>query len=203
MKTRAFSELLTARPDFYAMVAWLRPHSHILDLGCGNGELLAALHTELNVRGYGIEISDEKVLACLHRGVNVIQQNLEQGLALFEDQSFDFVILSQTLQTIHRTEYLLREIVRVGKECIISFPNFARWSHRLTVLCGRMPVSPSLPYEWYETPNVRTLTIADFEALASRLGLVILDRVVLNKGYTVQYLPNLFGDLAVYRIQRI
>ena len=149
-----------------------------------------------------MELADDKVLACAQKGLNVIQQNLESGLALFEDKSFDTVILSQTLQTIHQTARILSEIARVGKECVVSFPNFGHWSHRLAVLQGRMPVSKSLPYQWYDTPNVRVLTIDDFESLAPEVGLRLLDRVVLHEGEPVSFLPNLRGSLAIYRARQ-
>ena len=148
-----------------------------------------------------IVVSDLSVLACVEKGLDVIQQDLESGLALFENQSFDMVVLSQTLQTIHETETILNEIVRVGKESIISFPNFAHWSHRIDIFCGRMPVSKSLPFDWYNTPNVRVLTIADFEALASKIGIQIIDRVVLHEGKRVNFAANLFGSLAIYRVK--
>ncbi|MFM8154312.1 MAG: methionine biosynthesis protein MetW, partial [Polynucleobacter victoriensis] len=151
---------------------------------------------------YGVELADDKVLACAQKGLNIVQQHLEGGLALFEDNSFDTVILSQTLQTIHQTARILSEIARVGNECIVSFPNFGHWSHRASVALGRMPVSKSLPYQWYDTPNVRVLTIADFEALAPAVGLQLLDRVVLHDGQAVQFLPNLRGSLAIYRARR-
>jgi methionine biosynthesis protein MetW len=138
----------------------------------------------------------------VQKGLNVIQQNLEGGLALFEDGSFDTVVLSQTLQTIHETEKILREVVRVGKESIVSFPNFGHWSHRLAVSFGRMPVSKSLPYQWYNTPNVRILTVTDFEKLASSLGLKILDQCILHEGRQVTLMPNLFGSLALFRVRR-
>ncbi len=203
--TRAshFSTIPPLRHDFHAIARWVNPASSVLDLGCGSGELLAYLQAERRIYGYGIEIRDENVLACVQKGVDVIQKNLEDGLALFEDQSFDSVILSQTLQTIHRTEYLLREIVRVGKEGIVSFPNFGYWTHRLSVLRGRMPVSKSLPYQWYNTPNVRVLTIDDFEILAQEVGLRILDRIILTQGRPINWLPNLLGNLAVYRVCRV
>ena len=193
---------LATRADFRAIARWVEPRSTVLDLGCGDGSLLALLGEELEVRGYGIEINDAGVLACVKQGVNVIQQNLEDGLRLFEDDSFDFAILSQTLQTIHQTAAILRETVRVGKECIVSFPNFGYWPHRLSVLKGTMPVSKSLPYQWHNTPNVRVLTIKDFEALAPEVGIEILDRVVLHDGRTVRYGKNWRGSLAVYRVKR-
>lgn len=193
---------LATRADFRAIARWVEPRSTVLDLGCGDGSLLALLGEELDVRGYGIEINDAGVLACVKQGVNVIQQNLEDGLRLFEDDSFDFAILSQTLQTIHQTAAILRETVRVGKECIVSFPNFGYWPHRLSVLNGRMPVSKSLPYLWHNTPNVRVLTIKDFEALAPEVGIEILDRVVLHDGRTVRWGANWRGSLAVYRVKR-
>jgi len=193
---------LATRADFRAIARWVEPRSTVLDLGCGDGTLLALLGEELDVRGYGIEINDAGVLACAKHGVNVIQQNLEDGLRLFEDASFDFAILSQTLQTIHQTAAILRETVRVGKECIVSFPNFGYWPHRLSVLRGRMPVSRSLPYQWHNTPNVRVLTIEDFEALAPEVGIEILDRVVLHEGRTVRWGRNWRGSLAVYRVKR-
>lgn len=189
------------RPDFQAIANWVAPNSTLLDLGCSDGSFLEYIRAEKNAHTYGVEISDPSVLACVEKGLNVIQQDLEGGLALFKDKSFDTVVLSQTLQTIHETESILSEVVRVGKECVVSFPNFAHWSHRLAVLCGRMPVSKSLPYDWYNTPNVRVLTIADFEALASELGIDILDRVVLHEGKIVNWGVNMFGSLAIYRVR--
>ena len=188
------------RADFSAIADWIKPHSSVLDVGCGDGEFLEFIQAVKKVKTYGVEISDQSVLACVSRGLNVIQQDLEGGLALFEDKSFDTVVLSQTLQTIHQTEKILQEIARVGKECVVSFPNFAHWSHRLDVLMGRMPVSKSLPYHWYDTPNVRVLTIADFELLANQIGLQIIDRVVLDGGNRVNWCSNLFGSLAIYRV---
>jgi methionine biosynthesis protein MetW len=189
------------RADFSAISDWIQPHSSVLDVGCGDGEFLEFIQAVKHVKTYGVEISDQSVLACVSRGLNVIQQDLEGGLALFEDKSFDTVVLSQTLQTIHQTEKILHEVARVGKECVISFPNFAHWSHRIDILLGRMPVSKSLPFDWYNTPNVRVLTIADFEALASKIGLKILDRVILHEGKEISWGANLFGSLAIYRVQ--
>jgi len=189
------------RADFSAIANWVQPNTSLLDLGCGDGDFLEFIRAQKNVRTYGVEISDLSVLACVEKGLDVIQQDLESGLALFENQSFDMVVLSQTLQTIHETESILNEIVRVGKECVISFPNFAHWSHRIDILLGRMPISKSLPFDWYNTPNVRVLTIADFEALASKIGLKILDRVILHEGKEISWGANLFGSLAIYRVQ--
>ena len=189
------------RADFAAIANWVAPQSQVLDLGCGDGSFLAFLQTQKPVHAYGVEIDDQRVLACVQKGLNVIQQDLEGGLALFEDKSFDTVVLSQTVQTIHQTEKILSEIVRVGKECVISFPNFGHWSHRLAVVKGHMPVSKSLPYAWFDTPNVRVLTIADFEGLAHRLRLDILDRVVLQEGRPITWAANLLGSLAIYRIR--
>lgn len=191
----------TVRADFSAIAQWVKPGSSLLDLGCGDGEFLKYIRAQKAVLTYGVEISDLSVLACVEKGLDVIQQDLESGLALFEDQSFDMVVLSQTLQTIHETESILQEIVRVGRECIISFPNFAHWSHRIDILRGRMPVSKSLPFDWYNTPNVRVLTIADFEALASQIGIKIIDRVVLHEGQEVKWAVNIFGSLAIYRLK--
>jgi len=189
------------RTDFDAIANWVESNSTLLDLGCGDGSFLEFIRTKRQAKTYGVEITDSAVLACVQKGLNVIQQDLEGGLALFEDQSFDTVVLSQTLQTIHQTERILREVVRVGKQCVVSFPNFGHWSHRVAVALGRMPVSRSLPYEWFNTPNVRVLTIADFEALAYKLGIEIVGRVVLHEGKTVQLAPNLLGSLAIYRVR--
>jgi methionine biosynthesis protein MetW len=193
---------LSLRSDFRAIARWVEPSSSVLDLGCGDGSLLSLLAEELDVTGYGIEINDAGVLACAQKGVNVIQQNLEDGLRLFENDSFDFAILSQTLQTIHQTAAILRETVRVGRECIVSFPNFGYWRHRLDVLQGRMPVSKTLPFQWHNTPNVRVLTIQDFEALAPEVGIEILDRAVLHEGRSIRWGANWRGSLAVYRVKR-
>jgi methionine biosynthesis protein MetW len=201
--TTQFAENLSSRPDFRAIARWVEPGASVLDLGCADGSLLALLEEELDIRGYGIEINDAGVLACAQKGVNVIQQNLEDGLRLFDDGSFDFAVLSQTLQTIHHTAAILRETVRVARQCIVSFPNFGYWPHRLDVLKGRMPVSKALPYQWHNTPNVRVLTIDDFEALASEVGVRILERVVMVNGQPIRWGANWRGSLAVYRVEKI
>ena len=192
---------LNMRADFAAIAHWIAPHSQVLDLGCGDGSFLEFLQKQKPVHAYGLEIDDAGVLSCVQKDLNVIQQDLEGGLALFEDDSFDTVVLSQTLQTIHQTEKILREVVRVGKESIVSFPNFGHWSHRLAVGLGRMPVSKSLPYQWYNTPNVRVLTVEDFEKLASSLGLKVIDQCILHDSKQVTLMPNFFGSLALFRVR--
>jgi methionine biosynthesis protein MetW len=187
------------RPDLDAIVRWVPQGARVLDLGCGDGALLRALWQQRQAPGYGVEIDDEKVLACVANDVNVLQVDLESGLSLFADASFDCVILSLTLQAVHRTEGVLREMLRVGREAIVSFPNFGHWSARLQVAMGRMPVSRTLPYEWYETPNVHHCTVTDFEDLCRRLEIRIRERLVLHEGRPVSMMPNLLGSLAVYR----
>ena len=187
------------RADLDAIVRWVPQGARVLDLGCGDGALLRALWQQREAPGYGVEIDDGKVIACVANDVNVLQVDLESGLSLFADASFDCVILSLTLQAVHRTEAVLREMLRVGREAIVSFPNFGHWSARLQVMQGRMPVSASLPYEWYETPNVHHCTITDFEDLCRRLEIRIRERLVLHEGRPVSVMPNLLGSLAVYR----
>jgi methionine biosynthesis protein MetW len=173
----------------------------VLDLGCGDGSLLRFLRERRGATGYGIEIDDAKLLASVRNGVNVIQIDLESGLSGFESNSFDYVILSQTLQAVHRTEALIKEMLRVGREGVVSFPNFGFWRHRMQVLCGRMPVSRSLPYQWYNTPNVRLFTLGDFERFCAQHGIRRLERVVIDEGgERISVLPNLMGALAVYRL---
>jgi methionine biosynthesis protein MetW len=178
------------------------PGSRVLDLGCGNGELLAHLRDVRQCTGYGIEIADANVLACTQRGVNVIQLNLEEGLALFEDQSFDVVLQLDTLQHLRNTEKMLRETARVGRIGIVSFPNFAHWPNRLHVMGGRMPVTRVLPYQWYDTPNIRVGTYADFEVLARKDGLRILDSFGIQDGMAVRTWPNLRAGVAVFKFER-
>ena len=185
------------------LIAELVPHgSRVLDLGCGTGELLAHLRDHRRCSGYGIEIDDTNVLACTRRGVNVIQLNLEEGLALFADQSFDVVLQLETLQHLRNTERMLRETARVGRIGIVSFPNFAHWPNRLQVAAGRMPVTRVLPYQWYDTPNIRVGTFADFEVLARKEGLRILDAFGIQAGRAVRRWPNLRASVAVFRFER-
>src|SRR5262249_6287148 len=195
-------EPLAARADFATIAGWIAPGTRVLDLGCGDGSLLAHLHASRGATGYGIEIENEGVLACVANGVSVLQSDLESGLAGFDDQSFDSVILSQTLQAMRHTEEIVLEMLRVGREAIVTFPNFGHWSHRLQVLRGRMPVSKSLPYQWYDTPNVHLCTVADFDAFCSAHAFRVLERVVLTDGRRVRSWPNLLGSLAIYRFRR-
>ena len=178
------------------------PGSRVLDLGCGDGALLALLRDTRQCTGYGVELDDNKVLACVQRGVNVIQRNLEEGLSIFEDNSFDVVLQLNTLQHLRNTEAMLRETARVGRQGIVSFPNFAHWPHRFSVLRGRMPVTKTLPYQWYDTPNIRVGTLADFAELARKNQLDILDSFGLQDGEVVRWLPNLRAGTAVFKLQR-
>jgi len=175
--------------------------SRVLDLGCGDGALLDLLQREQGCSGYGIEIDDANVLACVRRGVNVIQLNLDEGLAMFEDNSFDVVLQIDTLQHLRNAEVMLRETARVGKSGVVAFPNFAHWPNRLAVLRGRMPVTRRLPYQWYDTPNIRVGTYKDFEVLAGKNKLRILDSFGLQDGRTVRLLPNARAGTAVFHFE--
>jgi methionine biosynthesis protein MetW len=193
---------MSERADLEVIAALVPPGSRVLDLGCGGGELLSHLQQHRGCSGYGIEIDDANVLACTQRGVNVIQLNLEEGLALFEDRSFDVVLQLETLQNLRNTEHMLRETARVGRIGIVSFPNFAHWPNRLRVLGGRMPVTKALPYEWYDTPNIRVGTFADFEVLARKTGLHVSASFGLHHGRVVRRRPNLLASVAVFRFER-
>ena len=190
------------RHDFQTIASWVKPGSKVLDLGCGDGNLLKFLQDTRQARGYGVELTDANILAGVKNGINIIQNDLESGLSVFESNSFDHVILSQTLQAMRHTEAILREMLRVGREGIVTFPNFGYWKNRLQVLRGKMPVSDDIPYQWYDTPNVHLCTMHDFEALCVKLGFHIRERVVMTAGAPVHILPNLAGSLAVYRFER-
>ncbi len=193
---------MSDRSDFAAIAAWIPKGASVLDLGCGDGSLLRYLQDTRAVRGYGVEISDRDIVSCIANGVNVIQNDLDAGLSDFEDGAFDFVILSQTLQATRHTEPLMQEMLRVGREGIVSFPNFGFWRSRLDVLLGNMPVSSELPYQWYNTPNVHLCTLNDFENFCRSYCISITARSVMTDGREVSMLPNLFGSTAVYRFQR-
>jgi len=190
-------------PHQLDVIAALVPQgARVLDLGCGTGQMLAHLQRTRACSGYGVEIDDANVHACVQRGIEVIQLNLEEGLALFEDQSFDVVLQLETLQHLRNTERMLQETARVGRIGIVSFPNFAHWPNRLRVATGRMPVTKALPYEWYDTPNIRVGTFADFEVLARKNGLRVTDAFGLHDGRVVRRWPNLLASVAVFRIER-
>ena len=195
------------RPDFAVIAGWVEPGHRVLDLGCGDGSLLRHLVETRGVRGVGVEIDDTNILAAIRNGIDVIQGNLEKGLDEFTDQSFDHVVLSRTLQTVRHTEGILHEMLRVGREAVVSFPNFAYWKNLRSVLDGRMPVSEDLPYQWYDSPNVRFFTLLDFEALCAQAGLIVRERSVLDEdGKPVDSNDsrdlNFLGSLAVYRLTR-
>jgi methionine biosynthesis protein MetW len=190
------------RYDFELISSWIPEGSRVLDLGCGDGVLLAGLAATKATKGYGIEIDAVNVLASVKNGVNVVQTDIESGLANFEDGSFDFVILSQTLQAMRNAESVINEMLRVGREGIVTFPNFGYWRHRLDILQGHMPVSKALPYSWYDTPNIHLCTVKDFEDLCEEVGAEILDERVIHGGRTITLLPNLLGSLGVFRFRR-
>lgn len=191
-----------SRPDFAAIAEWIQPGAKVLDLGCGDGSLLRYLQERRDIFGYGVEIDDDNVLGCFKNGINVIQNDLESGLSSFESASFDYVILSQTLQAMRHTEVIIEEMLRVGKEVIVSFPNFGYWKNRMQVVAGRMPVSETLPYHWFNTPNIHLCTLGDFESLCHQHNAHILERIVMNGDREAKVLPNLMGVLAFYRFER-
>jgi methionine biosynthesis protein MetW len=195
------NSVLQFRQDFAIISNWVSFGSKVLDLGCGDGELLQFLRLSLEVKGYGVEKDDTNWLACMENGSNVIQMDLEDGLSGFEDQSFDTVILSQTLQAMHNTEEIVQEMLRVGREVIVTFPNFGYWRNRLQITNGRMPVSKTLPYQWYDTPNVHLCTINDFDQFCKNHKISILERCVITNSQTVHFMPNLLGNLAMYRLK--
>ncbi|MCM8596064.1 methionine biosynthesis protein MetW [Accumulibacter sp.] len=191
------------RFDFAVIAGWIPPGERVLDLGCGDGRLLRYLSETRDVTGYGVEIDRESVLRCIRNGVDVIQMDIECGLSGFEDHSFDHVIISQALQTMRATERILCEMLRVAGEAVVSFPNFAYLTNRVAIADGHMPVSEDLPYDWFDTPNVRFFTIADFENLCEKLGIEVRERLAFDDhGREVDQDPNLNGSLAFYRLGR-
>lgn len=190
------------RPDYAAIANLVKAGAKVLDLGCGDGSLLRYLRDTRDIHGYGVEISDENVQECFNNGINVIQNDLESGLSSFGSGSFDYVILSQTLQAMRHTENLIKEMMRVSKEGIVSFPNFGYWKNRLQVLSGHMPVSEVLPYQWFDTPNIHLCTLGDFERFCRQHGANILERRIMNGDHQISFAPNLLGMLAFYRFER-
>jgi len=189
------------RQDFAVIAGWLSFGSKVLDLGCGDGSLLRYLSEGMEIKGYGVEKDDANWLKSQQNNVNVIQMDLEDGLHGFENQSFDTVVLSQTIQAMHNTEAILQEMLRVGREVIVTFPNFGYWRNRMQLVVGRMPVSKTLPHEWYDTPNVHLCTIHDFDALCKDHNIKVIERKVMTNGNDVSFMPNWLGDLAMYRIK--
>jgi len=196
------------RPDLAIISQWIKPGSRVLDLGCGDGKLLQHLRHERQVDGYGLEIDPENVVACVERGISVIQSDLDAGLSdYFDDNSFDYVVMTQTLQAMHYPSRLLNEMLRVGREGIVTFPNFGHWRSRMQIaLGGHMPVSRALPNEWYDTPNIHLCTLKDFEQLCHKLDIGILQRNVVDTAHRsnigMKLLPNLLGEIALYRFHR-
>jgi len=189
------------RADFALIAKWVSPQAKVLDLGCGDGTLLTQLRKTHNIRGYGVEKDDANWLTAMQSGVDVIQMDLEAGLSGFEAQSFDVVVLSQTLQAVLNTEAIVHEMLRVGREAIVTFPNFGYWRHRFQLIAGQMPVSKNLPYQWYDTPNVHLCTIKDFDDFCVNHNIDVLERLVLTDGEEIKMMPNLAGSLAMYRLR--
>jgi methionine biosynthesis protein MetW len=191
------------RPDLEVIARWIAPGSRVLDLGCGDGALLAWLQDERGCSGYGVEIDDAQLLSCISRGVDVVQRNIEAGLGMFGHGQFDVVVLSMAIQATHQTEQVLREMSEVGNEGIVSFPNFGHWYHAWSILRGRMPVSREMPYAWYDTPNLHLATVRDFEDLLGQLGLEVTAKAFLCDGRPVHWLAALRSTQAIYRFRRV
>ena len=194
------------RPDLAQITDWIAPGSRILDLGCGDGALLANLASTRGVRGYGLEIDPANVAACLAAGVNVIQADIDDGLADFADGSFDYVVMTQALQALVRPDKVVAEMLRVGREVIVTFPNFGHWRVRAALLRGHMPQTPALPAQWYDTQNIHLCTLADFEALCRSARWEVLQRKLLDRahrdGFRIRSAPNLFCEIAMYKLRR-
>ena len=195
------------RRDLEIIGDWIAPHSRVLDLGCGDGALLQYLQEHRNVTGYGLEIDADNIVACTENGVSVIQTDLDEGLSDFDDDSFDYVVMTQTLQAVYYPDRLMSEMLRVGREGIVTFPNFGHWRLRYQLaLRGRMPESRALPHHWYDTPNIHLCTVRDFEALCREKDVEILQRSVVDHAHRShlgsRLLPNLLGAIALYRFQR-
>ena len=198
---------MTLRSDLNIIQSWISPESQVLDLGCGQGDLLAFLQQHKKCRGYGLEINPDSIVSCIEKGVNVIEHDLNDGLDNFKDQNVDTVVMTQALQAVSRPDVLLEEMLRVGKEAIITFPNFGYWRTRLYLLSkGKMPMSKTLPYNWYDTPNIHMCTFRDFEKLCREKGLKVVDRTVVDSNHqehlSITLWPNLLGEIAIYRVTK-
>ena len=195
------ARLASLSTDYDIVVELIPPRSKVLDLGCGSGELLERLVTEKKVHGRGLDIDPELVIECVEKGLSVVQGNLDEGLAQYRAKSFDWVVLDQTLQVTHRPALVLREMLRVGQTCIVSFPNFAYWSVRSQLfLRGRMPISKSLPYPWYSTPNIHLPTIRDFRRLCRQVGGRIIKEIYRRSGRRrrTKFMANLLSEEAIF-----
>ena len=194
------------REDLALIAQWIDEGAHVLDLGCGDGALLAHLRESRRCPGYGVEIADESVLKCVRRGVNVIQADLDEGLADFADRSFDYVVMTQALQALARPDLALAEMLRVGREAIVTFPNFGHWRARWSIMNGRMPVTPALPAQWFNSENIHLCTVQDFEDLCRKSGWHVLERVLLDRshrrGMAIGLLPGLFCEIALYKLRK-
>ena len=196
-----------SRYDLQVISDWIEPGSKVLDLGCGNGSLLRHLQETKGTSGYGLELNPQMIARCIDNGVNVIQTNLDKGLSYFDSNSFDYVILSLTLQAMRNPKTLLEDMLRVGKQGIVTFPNFAYWRNRLQIaMNGKMPVSEELPYKWYDTPNIHLCTLADFEKLCAQLGFSIESLIAVHSSgktnFGLNSMPNLFGEIALCRFSK-
>ena len=193
------------RIDWHVLQSYVGPNSHVLDLGCGDGSLLAYLRDHKAVQGVGLEIDAEKINECIENGISVVERDLNASLADFQKNSYDTVIMALSLQVMKRPDQVLDEMLRIGKECIVTFPNFGHWKARWHLaLHGRMPVSDLLPYQWYDTPNIHFCTVKDFESLCQSKSIKILNREVIAETglgkHCVQWHPNLFGETAIYHL---
>lgn len=190
------------RSDLKHIAGQIKPNSRVLDLGCADGELLAWLQANKQVRGIGVDVDVLSIVKCVEKGLNVIHADMESGLQLFEDGSFEYVVLSLTIQSMHHVELILQEMLRVGRCGIVTFPNFGFWENRWQILLGRMPVSETIPYDWYNTPNIHFCTVNDFSKLLGKLGMQVDGQIVLHQGETVEFLPNLLGSLALVQFSQ-
>ncbi|MFT5395884.1 MAG: methionine biosynthesis protein MetW [Gammaproteobacteria bacterium] len=198
---------MSLRTDQALIAEWIKPGSRALDLGCGDGTLMAHLQQQQEVKGYGLEIDEENIVQCIHKGVDVIQTDLDKGLSEFKKDTFDYVIMTQTLQAIRYPDKLLKEMTRVGREAIVTFPNMGHWKNRIQLaLAGHMPKSKTLPYEWYNTPNIHLCTLTDFENLCAANNIEILDRATVDHEHQsslgMKLFPNLLGEIAIYRFRQ-
>lgn len=198
---------LQLRTDQALIAEWIRPNSRVLDLGCGDGTLLTYLHRQRRITGYGLEIDPNNITACIERGVSVIQLDVDAGLSDFDDDSFDYVIMTQTLQAVHYPHGVINEMLRVGREGIVTFPNMGHWRSRMQVaLHGRMPMTMALPYKWYDTPNIHLCSVRDFELLCEEEGIKVLECTTVDHAHRssigMRLFPNLLGEIAIYRFRR-